>query len=115
MTTQTPNTMTTVIRPSRRWDNYYQEWVPEVGSPLWNHAQRAEAAMAKARARGPEHEITVAKRHMSNPRNAIHAVGGCRRSQRGGRTIVPVSVEALRLAMRRGEHVCADCLRKVTW
>ena len=70
--------------------------------------------MAKARTRGPKHEIMVAKRYMSNNRNAIHAIGGCRRSQRG-EAIVLVSVDALRLAMKRGERVCADCLRTVAW
>src|SRR5690606_1557080 len=110
MTTQTQDTMNTIIRPSHRWDHYHQERAPEVGSPLWNHAQRAAAPMAKARTRGPKHEIMVAKRYMSNNRNAIHAIGGCRRSQRG-EAIVLVSVDALRLAMKRGERVCADCLR----
>lgn len=113
MTTPTPSTMNTITRPSRRWDDHHQEWVPEVGSPLWSLANRAEIAMDKARARGPEHEIIVAKRYMYKPHNAIHVVGGCRRSKRGG-TIVPVSVEAIRLAMGRGENVCATCLSKVT-
>jgi hypothetical protein len=113
MTTPTPDTMNTITLPSRRWDHHHQEWVPEVGSPLWSLANRAEIAMDKARARGPEHEIIVAKRYMSNPHNSIHVVGGCRRSQRGGRTIVPVSVEAIRMAVRQGERVCATCLRKV--